>query len=155
MTTLWGALAGGFVGALVVVLGADVAAWARLTRFDIPPLLGTAVFGRRVVARAAGYGLHLLLGLAFAAAYRVAGVAGWGEGALAGLLHGAVAVTVLFPLVLPLLHPRMALRGDGDRAVVEAPGALVLAYGRWTPPLLVALHVLYGTIVGGFAGLAA
>lgn len=155
MTTLWGALAGGFVGALVVVLGTDVAAWARLTRFDIPPLLGTAVFGRRVVARAAGYGLHLLLGVAFAAAYRAAGVAGWREGALAGLVHGAVAVTVLFPLVVPLLHPRMALRGGGDRAVVEAPGALVLSYGRWTAPLLVAFHVLYGAIVGGFAGLAA
>ena len=154
MTTLWGALAGGFVGALVIVLGTDVAAWARLTRFDIPPLLGTAVFGRRVVARAAGYGLHLLFGLAFAAAYQVAGVAGWREGALAGLLHGAAAVTVLFPLVLPLLHPRMALRAAGDRALVEAPSALVLAYGRWTPPLLVALHVVYGTIVGGFAASA-
>jgi hypothetical protein len=151
---LWGALAGGFVGALVVVLGSDAAAWARLSRFDIPPLLGTAIFGRRVVAEAAGYGLHLLLGLGFAAAYAAAGVAGWGEGALAGLVHGALAVTVLFPVVLPLVHPRMALRGAGDRALVEAPGLLVLAYGRWTPVLLLALHAAYGAIVGGFAGWA-
>lgn len=149
---LWGALAGGFVGALVVVLGSDAAAWARLSRFDIPPLLGTAMFHRRVVAEAAGYGLHLAFGLGFAAAYAVAGVAGWGEGALAGLVHGALAVTVLFPVVLPLVHPRMALRSGKDRALVEAPGPLVLAYGRWTPVLLLALHVAYGAIVGGFAG---
>jgi hypothetical protein len=149
--TLWGALAGGFVGALVVVLGSDVAAWARLSRFDIPVLLGTAIFRRRVVAKAAGYGLHLLLGLAFAAAYGAGGVVGWGEGALAGLVHGALAVTVLFPVLLPLVHPRMALRGGVDRALVEAPGPLVLAYGRWTPVLLLALHLAYGTIVGGFA----
>jgi hypothetical protein len=153
--TIWGALAGGFVGALVVVLGSDVAAWVRLSRFDIPILLGTAVFGRRVVAQAAGYALHLLLGLSFAAVYGAAGVSGWGEGALAGLVHGALAVTVLFPVVLPLVHPRMALRGGMDRALVEAPGMLVLAYGRWTPALLLVLHVAYGTIVGGFAGWAA
>jgi hypothetical protein len=30
----------------------------------------------------------------------------------------------------------------------------VLAYGNWTPALLIALHVAYGTIVGGFAGWA-
>jgi hypothetical protein len=152
--TLWGALAGGFVGALVVVLGSDVAAWKRLSRFDIPVLLGTAVFRRRVIAQAAGYALHLLLGLSFAAAYGAAGVAGWGEGALAGLVHGALAVTVLFPVLLPLVHPRMAVRGGTDRALIEAPGLLVLAYGRSTPALLVALHVAYGTIVGGFAGWA-
>lgn len=152
MTTLSGALAGGFVGALVVVLGTDVAAWARLSRFDIPTLLGTAVFARRTTARAAGYAFHVLLGLSFAAAYGAAGVAGWGEGALAGLVHGVLAVTVLFPVLLPLVHPRMALRGGTDRALVEAPGPLVLAYGRWTPPTLLGLHVAYGTIVGGFAG---
>jgi hypothetical protein len=153
--TLWGALAGGFVGALVVVLGSDVAAWRRLSRFDIPVLLGTAFFRRRAVAQAAGYGLHLVFGLSFAAAYGAAGVAGWGEGALAGLVHGTLAVTVLFPVLLPLVHPRMALRGGTDSALVEAPGPLVLAYGRWTPALLLLLHVAYGAIVGGFAGWAA
>jgi hypothetical protein len=152
--TLWGALAGGFVGALVVVLGSDGAAWGRLSRFDIPLLLGTALFGRRVAALAAGFGVHLLLGLAFAAVYAGAGVSGWGQGALAGVVHGILAVTVLFPVVLPLVHPRMALGSTGGRAVVEAPGLLMLAYGRGTPALLLALHVAYGTLVGGFAGLA-
>ena len=154
MAILWASLAGGFVGALVVVLGSDAAARVRLTRFDIPPLLGSALFARRIVAHAMGYGIHLFFGLGFAAAYGAAGVAGWGEGALAGLVHGVLAVTVLFPVVLPLVHPRMALRGADDGALVEAPGMLVLAYGRWTPVLLLALHVVYGTIVGGFAGWA-
>jgi hypothetical protein len=154
--TLWGALAGGFVGALVVVLGSDIAVSTRLTRFDIPLLLGTALSRGRIAARALGYGVHLLLGLAFAAVYAAAGVSGWGEGALAGLAHGAIAILVLFPVALPLAHPRMALRGTTgrapDRAMVQAPGSLTLAYGRWTPALLLPLHVLYGTIVGGFAG---
>jgi hypothetical protein len=152
--TLWGALAGGFVGALVVVLGSDGAVWARLSRMDVPLLLGTAVFRERVVARAAGYGMHLLLGLGFSAVYAAAGVSGWWEGALAGLAHGLLAITVLFPVVLPLVHPRMTLRGGRDRALVEPPGLLALAYGRWTPVLLLALHVAYGAIVGGFAGWA-
>lgn len=150
--TLWGALAGGFVGALVVVLGSDIAVSTRLTRFDIPLLLGTALSRGRIAARALGYGVHLLFGLGFAAVYAAAGVSGWGEGALTGLVHGAVAILVLFPVALPLAHPRMALRGTTDRALVEAPGALTLGYGRWTPALLLALHGLYGTIVGGFAG---
>ena len=149
--TIWGALAGGFVGALVVVLGSDVAVSARLTRFDIPLLLGTALSRGRIAARALGYGLHLLIGLGFAAIYAAAGVSGWGEGALAGLVHGAVAILVLFPVALPLAHPRMALRAATDRALVEAPGPLTLGYGRSTPALLLALHVLYGAIVGGFA----
>lgn len=57
-------------------------------------------------------------------------------GGLAGLVHGAVAVTVLFPVVLPPAHPRMALRDAGDQALVEAPGLLTLADGRSTPTLL-------------------
>ena len=153
--TLWGALAGGFVGALVVALGSDGAVSARLSRMDIPLLLGSAVYRGWVAARAVGYGMHLLLGLGFAATYAAADVSGWAEGALAGLVHGALAITVLFPVALPLVHPRMALRGSPDRGLVEAPGPLVLAYGRWTPVLLLALHVAYGTIVGGFAGWAA
>jgi hypothetical protein len=152
--TTWGALAGGFVGALVLVVAIDGAAWARLTRFDVPLALGSAAFDRRVPARAAGYGLHLLFGLGFAAVYAAAGVRGWGEGALAGGVHGALAVTLLFPVLLALVHPRMALGLVRGSALVEAPGPLLVSYGRWTAPLVLALHVVYGTLVGGFAALA-
>lgn len=152
--TLWGALAGGFVGSLVVGAGVDAAAWLRLTRLDIPLVLGTAVLRDRMRARAAGYAAHLLIGVGSAAVYAAAGATAWGIGALAGLVHGVVAATVVYPVLLPAASPRMSLRRDPGRAVLEAPGALMLAYGRATPLVLLALHVVYGTLVGGFAAMA-
>lgn len=144
------ALAGGFLGALVLGAGLDAAAQARLTRLDLPLLLGTAVFRRRVPARAFGYALHLAAGLAFASVYGVAGVTGWVQGSLVGLVHGLLAVGLLFPVGLPLVHAR--LRGP---AFVEPPGFLLRNYGAWTALLLVALHAAYGCLVGGFVALAA
>jgi hypothetical protein len=152
---IWGALAGAFVGSLVLGLTVDAAVWARLSRFDIPLVLGTAFARRRVPARVLGYGAHLVLGLAFAAVYVLVGVSGWWEGAIAGLVHGGLAVTAIYPVLLPLLHPRMSLQGDKERALVEAPGAVMLAYGWGTPVVMFAAHVAYGALVGGFAGWAA
>lgn len=143
-----GALAGGFLGALLLGAGLDGAAQARLTRLDVPLLFGTAGFRRRVPARALGYALHLVSGLAFALAYAAAGVSGWGVGALAGLVHGAVSAALIYP-ALPLVHPR--LRGE---AFLEPPGFLLRNYGAATAPILVALHVPYGALVGGFAALS-
>jgi len=56
----------------------------------------------------------------------------WWLGALLGLLHVAVALTVLLPL-LPGVHPRMASHraGPASTAVLEPPGLLALNYGVW------------------------
>lgn len=142
-----GALAGGFLGALVLGAGLDGATHARLTRLDVPLLLGTAAFRRRVPARALGYAAHVAAGLVFALVYAAAGVSGWGAGALAGLVHGAVSAGLLYP-ALPLVHPR--LRGE---AFLEPPGFLLRNYGAATGPVLAALHVPYGALVGGFVAL--
>lgn len=148
-------LAGGFVGALVMAVALEGAAQAHLTRLDLPLFLGTAFHRGRAQARAAGYTLHVGLGIGFAAAYDVLGADSWGVGALVGIGHGAIAVTVLLPVLVPVLHPRMAIAGGGERALMEAPGLLLRGYGWWTAPVLVALHAAYGCLVGGFASLAA
>ena len=60
--TIWGALAGGFVGTLVLTTALRTANELGLTRVDLPFLLGTAVTGDRARAKALGYLLHLVAG---------------------------------------------------------------------------------------------
>jgi hypothetical protein len=42
----------------------------------------------------------------------------------------------------------------GSCPLIEAPGFLMRNYGRSTPLVSLAAHVLYGMIVGGFVALA-
>ena len=67
--SLWGALAGGFVGTLVLTTALRTANELGLTRVDLPFLLGTAFTGDRARAKALGYLLHLLAGEVFALIY--------------------------------------------------------------------------------------
>jgi hypothetical protein len=70
-------------------------------------------------------------------------------GGLLGLLHVAVALTVLVPL-LEGIHPRMASHraGPSSRAVLEPPGLLGLNYGAETPIVAVAAQLIYGISLG-------
>ena len=67
--SVWGALAGGFVGTLVLTTSLRAANELGLTRVDLPFLLGTAVSGDRARAKAFGYLLHLVAGEVFALVY--------------------------------------------------------------------------------------
>jgi hypothetical protein len=104
-------------------------------------------------ARVAGFFLHLAAGqgfaLGYAATFALLGRATWWLGALLGLLHGAVALTVVLPL-LPGVHPRMASHraGPASRAVLEPPGLLALNYGIQTPAVAAGAHLLYGIVLG-------
>jgi hypothetical protein len=159
--TIWGALAGGFVGTLVLTTGLRAATELRLTRTDLPFLLGTALSADRVRARALGYGLHLVFGLVFAAPYYALflaiGEANAWLGALFGLVHALFAGTVLVNVLLPLVHPRMAtIFTDASSApLLEPPGFLLLNYGARTPLVMALVHVAYGSIVGGFTAASA
>ena len=83
--TLWGALAGGAVGTIVLTSGLRVAQELGWTRMDIPLLLGTVFTDRRGPASVIGYVVHFVNGLLFALAYyavfRAVGHAGWLFGA--------------------------------------------------------------------------
>ena len=156
--TIWGALAGGFAGTLVLTTVLRGASEARLTRIDLPFLLGTLATSNRRVAKLVGYLAHFGLGLVFALVYyglfEAIGRSGWALGALFGLVHGLFSATALVNVVLPVVHPRMGtpFTAANDFPLIEPPGFLMRNYGRSTPVVSLAAHVLYGTIVGGFVG---
>jgi hypothetical protein len=155
--TIWGTLAGGFVGTLVLTTGMRAATELRLTRIDLPFLLGTALTADRMRARALGYALHFFFGLLFATVYylvfRSIGEASWWLGAVFGLVHALFAGTALVNVLLPLVHPRLGtIFSDASSSpLLEPPGFLLLNYGASTPVVMIATHTVYGAIVGAFA----
>ena len=52
------------------------------------------------------------------------------------------------------LQDRTPSTSAGSVALLEPPGFLMLNYGLGTPLVSVVAHVTYGTVVGGFIGLA-
>jgi hypothetical protein len=155
--SVWGALAGGFVGTLILTTSLRAANELGLTRVDLPFLLGTAISGDRARAKALGYLLHLVAGEVFALVYfaifTAIDTSGWLLGALLGLLHGLVSATALVNMLLPAVHPRMgsALSAADSSPLLEPPGFLLRNYGRGTPIATLLAHIAYGAIVGGFA----
>jgi hypothetical protein len=134
----------------VVMIGAQL---VGLTRLDLPLMLGTIATDDPDRARVAGFLLHLAIGegfaLGYAAVFALLDEATWWLGALLGLLHVAVALTILVPL-LPGVHPRMATEraGPSERAVLEPPGLLGLNYGAETPAVAVVAHLVFGIALG-------
>jgi hypothetical protein len=155
--TLWGALAGGFVGTIVLTSGLRVAQELGWTRMDIPLLLGTVFTDDRDRATVIGVAVHFLNGLLFALGYYAIFLAvdqaGWAFGAALGVVHAALAGGVLVTLLLPAVHPRMGTPwSDAEETpLLEPPGFLLVNYGRRTALWTLLGHVVYGAIVGGFA----
>ena len=155
--SLWGALVGGAVGTILLSSGLRVAQELGVTRMDIPLLLGTIFTDRRGRASVIGYVIHFVNGLLFALAYyavfRAAGHAGWLFGAALGFVHASLAAGALLTVLLPAVHPRMGSpwTDSTETPLLEAPGFLLLNYGRRTAIWTLLGHLLYGAIVGGFA----
>lgn len=155
--TIWGALAGGAIGTIALTSGLRGAQELGFTRMDIPLLLGTAFTDRRSRAMLIGTTLHFVNGLLFALAYyavfRAVDQAGWAFGAALGVAHAAVAGGVLMTLLLPAVHPRMGTPwSDAEETpLLEAPGFMLMNYGRRTALWTLFAHIAYGAIVGGFA----
>jgi uncharacterized membrane protein YagU involved in acid resistance len=133
-----------------VMIGAQL---SGLTRLDIPLMLGTMVVADPDRARVVGFFIHLVNGQAFALGYAAVFAAldeaTWWTGASLGVLHGAVALLVIVPL-LPGVHPHMASERAGltAGAGLEPPGLLGLNYGRETPLVTMVAHVVYGVALG-------
>ena len=141
--------------ALTVVM--IVAQLTGHTRLDLPLLLGTVVTEDPDRARVAGFFIHMLIGEGFAfgyaATFALLDRATWWLGGLLGLLHAAVALTVLVPL-LPGVNPRIASdrAGPASTAALEPPGLLALNYGAQTPIVAIAAHLVYGIALGMLLG---
>jgi hypothetical protein len=158
--SLLGTAIGGLVGTFVLTTVLRTGSELRLTRMDLPFLLGTAVSGDRGRAKAIGYVLHFVAGLLFSVAYAIGfaavGRSGWLLGAAFGLIHGLFAGSALVNILLPIVHPRMGTLSSSitSNALLEPPGFMMMNYGRSTPLVSLAAHVLYGAIVGAFASAA-
>jgi hypothetical protein len=145
---VFGLLATGALTA--VMIAAQMAGWTRL---DLPLVLGTLVTPDPDRARVAGFFIHLVAGQIFALGYALTFAlldrAAWWIGGLLGLLHVAIALMIILPL-LPGVHPRMASHraGPESRAVLEPPGLLGLNYGFQTPAVAVGAHLAYGMVLG-------
>jgi hypothetical protein len=153
----WGALAGGFVGTILLTTGLRVAQETGRTRMDLPLLLGTAFSANRSRAVVIGYALHfvngVLFALGYAAIFAAVGHEGAALGAGLGLAHGLVAGGPLVNVLLPAVHPRMGTPWTDaeETPLLEPPGFLLTNYGRDTAVVTLALHVVYGALVGWFA----
>ncbi|HEV3475680.1 MAG TPA: hypothetical protein VG602_10015 [Actinomycetota bacterium] len=158
--SVWGALAGGLVGTVLLTTTLLAATHVRLTRMDLPFLLGTMVTPSYARARALGYAMHFGFGLLFALGYwlifSAIGTASWWLGALLGVAHAFFAGTALVAVLLPAVHPRMGdeLTAADSNPYLEPPGFLMTHYGRQTPIVMVAAHIAYGAVVGQFVALA-
>jgi hypothetical protein len=144
--------------ATAVLTGVMISAQlSGLSRLDLPLILGTVLTPDPDRARAAGSRIHLLRGPGFAlgdvATFALLRQSTWWLGSLLGLLHGAVALTVLIPILVGV-HPRMASEraGPDSTAVLEPPGLLALNYGTQTPLITLAAHLAYGTALGLLLG---
>ena len=158
--SVWGAIAGGFAGTLVLTTALRAANELNLTRMDLPFLLGTAFSADRTRAKALGYVLHFLAGLLFAliywATFHAIGHSGWALGATFGLAHGLFSGTALVDTLLPLIHPWMGKPSTAATSValLEPPGFMMANYGIQTPLVSLAAHIGYGSVVGGFVSMA-
>jgi hypothetical protein len=145
---IFGLIATAALSALMI--GAQLGGFTRL---DLPLMLGSVVVADPDRARVAGFFIHLFNGQAFALGYAAVFAAteesSWWAGGVLGVLHGAVALLVIMPL-LPGVHPRMASERAGlsNGAALEPPGLLGLNYGRETPLVTMLAHLAYGIALG-------
>lgn len=148
-TLLWG-----FAATLVLTTSMRLSQALQLTRLDIPYLLGTGLTSDRDRAKIIGTCVHFLngwlLSFLYAASFQALGRATIWLGGLMGLLHAAFVLVIVVP-GLPAVHPRMAseTRGPDPTRLLEPPGFLALNYGKQTPAVTIAAHVVYGMILGG------
>lgn len=150
-TSSW--LLWGFVGTVVFTTIMAGSQGMRLTRMNIPFMLGTMFTPSRDRAKLVGFLVHLLNGWAFSlvyvAAFHALGRATWWLGLGIGFVHASFVLTAGMQL-LPGLHPRMASEHHGPTVVrqLEPPGFLALNYGVRTPVSVLIAHLAFGWILG-------
>jgi len=145
----------GFVGTIVLTTLMSGSQGMRLTRMNLPYMLGTMFTPSRDHAKLIGFGVHVMNGWLFSLLYVIAFQswhrATWWLGAMIGLVHAAFVLTAGMRIV-PGMHPRMAGEAQGPTVTrqLEPPGFLARNYGIRTPLSVVVAHVIYGAILGGF-----
>jgi hypothetical protein len=148
-----GILLPGFAGTVVLTSLMAASQGLRMTRVNLPFLLGTMFTPDRERARLVGFGAHMLNGWLFATIYASTFErfrrATWWLGAAIGLVHALFVLLAAMP-ALPSLHPRMASEEQGPSPTrqLQPPGFLATNYGRRTPISVVLAHLAYGATLG-------
>lgn len=148
----------GFVATVSLTAILSACQGLGMTRMSTPYLLGTMLTPNRDKAKAIGLIAHFINGwifsLVYVAAFHSWGAATWWLGAIIGLVHSSFVLTAGLP-ILPAFHPRMANEQQGPTVVrqLEPPGFLALHYGPRTPIAIIAAHLIFGAILGGFYAL--
>ena len=144
----------GFTATIVLTTMLSASQGLGYTRMSIPFLLGTIFTSGRDRAMVVGAAVHMFDGLIFAllyaAVFEALGHASLLLGALGGAIHALFVLTIGMA-VLPGLHPFMVSEYSGPtpNRVLQPPGFLALNYGRGTPVVTIAAHIVYGAIIGG------
>jgi hypothetical protein len=148
----------GFVSTIVLTTVMAGSQGMRLTRMNLPYMLGTFFTPNRDRAKAIGFSVHLIMGwifsLLYVAAFHAWGRATWWMGATIGFVHAAFVLTAGMRLI-PGMHPRMASEQQGPTVMrqLEPPGFLALNYGYQTPVSVLIAHLVFGAILGAFYAL--
>jgi hypothetical protein len=149
------ALIWGFASTVILTIVIGGGRGLKLTRMDIPFILGTIFTPDRDKAKFIGGLVHIVNGWLFSfiyvAAFVSSGLATWWFGAAIGLVH-SLFVLIVGMRLLPGVHPRMASETSGPDPThqLEPPGFLVLNYGVGTPVTTIIAHILYGATLGLF-----
>ncbi len=145
----------GFVATVVLTGFMTASQGLGFSRMSMPFLLGTILTPDRDRANILGFLVHLVNGWIFSAIYAAAfeswNRATWWLGGGIGLIHALFLLMAVMP-VLPGMHPRMASeeRGPTETQQLQPPGFMALHYGRRTPAVTIAAHVVFGIILGAF-----
>lgn len=136
----------GLVAALVMTLIMVILRAAEFSDLNLEMMNGALLTGSvGVLTWLTGFAMHLVAGggfaLIYAAAFEAWGGAGWARGVLLALPHTLLSGTLMG--VLPLIHPAI------QHEALRSPGFLGAGFGGATVAVLVALHVVFGIIVGG------
>ncbi|HWK09229.1 MAG TPA: hypothetical protein VNR64_04220 [Vicinamibacterales bacterium] len=148
----------GFVGTVVLTTLMAGSQGMRLTRMNLPYMLGTMFTPNRDRAAVIGFSVHLVMGwlfsLLYVGAFHAWGRATWWMGAAIGSVHAAFVLTAGMRLI-PGIHPRMASEQQGPTVMrqLEPPGFLALNYGYQTPVSVLVAHLAFGIILGAFYAL--
>jgi K+-sensing histidine kinase KdpD len=150
----WGSwILSGFIATLALSTLLVGSQGFRLTRMNVPYLLGTIITPERERARLYGFFAHLINGWVFSFFYiyifEALRMVNWWFGLLIGLAHALFLLTVVMSL-LPSIHPRMASerKGPTARRQLEPPGFMALNYGYQTPISVFLAHAVFGAILG-------
>ena len=141
------AFAGGVAGTAAMMIAAS-AAGSPVMR-DLQRLSGSMAFAPGTTgSRLTGAGLQFLNGGLLAQGYlaamgRAKRTAGWQAGLGIGVVHGVIAGGLLG--IVPALHPRVPEE-------VPAPGWFLSRQGAGGAVTLIALHALFGAVVGTAIG---